>query len=362
MAERQARLINDVLDLAKIEAGRIDWNDSRINIARLVEDAANGVRGMFESKPTAALRYDVAAGLPEIVGDADRLQQVLINLLNNAAKFTEQDEVALVAAINPAGLLQIEIRDTDIGFPPEDAGKIFDKFQQSSQGDTLTDRPKGTGLGLSIAREIITRHGGQIKASSQPGVGSVFTLMLPLAKDAAAAARAPTSAAKAAEPPAAISPIHPVQHVTLGLTEEHLPQGAAKVLVVDDDSAVRNYLAQLLQEHGYRVFLAQNGEEALQLAKNIRPDLITMDLAMPVMDGHTAIIKLREDADLQHIPVLVISALPEVERAGGDAALGKPISEERLRQNIELLLGRRQVGDDACAFCLCWRLKTLPMT
>lgn len=178
-SERLTRLINDVLDLAKIESGKIEWHDVRIDPAALVRDAANAVQGMFDTKPGVALRCDLPPDLPRICGDADRLQQVLVNLLNNAAKFTARGSVAVAAGIDADGMIRIEVSDTGSGFPPEDAEKIFDKFQQSSQSDTLTDKPKGTGLGLSIAREIVERHGGRIRAASQPGRGSVFTFTLP---------------------------------------------------------------------------------------------------------------------------------------------------------------------------------------
>ncbi|HEX8962153.1 MAG TPA: cache domain-containing protein [Rhodocyclaceae bacterium] len=181
-SDRLTRLINDVLDLAKIEAGRVEWRADRLDAGALIEDSVAAARGAFEPKAAVELRVEVAPGLPPVVGDADRLQQVLVNLLNNAAKFTEQGSVAVTARLDEEGRVLIEVADTGIGFPPEDAEAIFDKFQQARQGDTLLDRPKGTGLGLAICREIVAHHGGRIWARSRPGQGSVFSLTLPAAE------------------------------------------------------------------------------------------------------------------------------------------------------------------------------------
>lgn len=177
--ERLTRLINDVLDLAKIEAGRVDWNDGLVNVGQLVRDSINAVEGIFSLKPSVVLRHHVAQGVPNVLGDADRLQQVLVNLLNNAVKFTEQGEVVVTVYKNDENMVQVDVEDTGIGFSQDEADSIFDKFQQSKMRDTLTDKPQGTGLGLAITREIVTRHGGRIWARSEPGAGSVFSLTLP---------------------------------------------------------------------------------------------------------------------------------------------------------------------------------------
>lgn len=328
-SERLTRLINDVLDLAKIEAGRVEWHDAPIQPEALIRDAANAAHGMFDAKPAIELLLDIQDGLPPFIGDADRMLQVLVNLLNNSVKFTEQGSVTVRAFLNGDKLIQLEVRDTGIGFPQEDAEAIFDKFQQAKHGDTLVDRPKGTGLGLAISREIIGRHGGHIWASSSPGAGSTFAFTLPPAEGSLLETTAITShiatlagSSSGSEPP----------HQSLGGT------GKPKVLVVDDDAGVRGYLTQLLQEQGYEVIAAADGQAAIAAAQSHHPDLITMDLAMPVMDGRTAILKLRSDPDLQHIPIMVISAIPGWETAGGDLAMGKPLDEPRFLENINLLL------------------------
>jgi hypothetical protein len=180
-------------------------------------------------------------------------------------------------------MIQIEVHDSGIGFPQEEAESIFDKFQQAKHGDTLLDRPRGTGLGLAISREIVNRHGGHIWAQSEPGRGSIFSLTLPPAAPSltetlsvtaqmSAGADAKRGGGSAAGVP---------------------PRAGTRVLVVDDDPGVRDYFSQLLQEQGYEVITAADGQAAIDAAKNGQPDLITMDLAMPVMDGRTAIATTR---------------------------------------------------------------------
>jgi len=334
-SERLTRLINNVLDIAKIEAGRIEWRDAPIHPETLVRDAANAAHGMFESKPAVSLHFEIEAGLPPFIGDADRMQQVMVNLLNNAAKFTERGTVTVKAFLNSDKLIQLDVCDTGIGFPSAEAEAIFDKFQQSKQGNTLADRPAGTGLGLAIAREIVGRHGGRIWATSEPGRGSVFSLTLPLAAGSLVDTTAITSrivslAGQETESESNFSS-------SAGVAEK------PTVLVVDDDAGVRAYLTQLLQEQDYEVVGAADGQAAIAAAQSCRPDLITMDLAMPVMDGRTAIVKLRADPSLQHIPIMVISAIQGWDKAGGDLSMSKPLDESRFLENVHLLLGR-EVG------------------
>ncbi|MFA5265259.1 MAG: ATP-binding protein [Opitutaceae bacterium] len=336
-SDRLTRLINDVLDLAKIEAGRVEWRDAPTHPGVLVRDAVNAARGMFDQKPGIELQIEIQDGLPLLVGDTDRMMQVLVNLLNNAVKFTDLGMVTVKAFLNPERLIQIDIIDSGIGFPQEEAETIFDKFQQAKHGDTLSDRPKGTGLGLAISREIVERHGGSIRAQSQPGKGSVFTVLLPPAAENLAEIAAIT---------AHLAPFgveEKCREADLALSSA--TGGKSRVLVVDDDAGVRDYLVQLLQEQDYDVITAADGQTAITLAKAYRPDLITMDIAMPVMDGRTAITKLRADPGLQHIPIMVVSALPGWETAGGDLAMAKPLDETRFLKNVRLLLGGGELAE-----------------
>lgn len=335
-SDRLTRLINDVLDLAKIEAGRIEWRDAPVQVEVLIRDAVNAARGMFDQKRGVELQVEVEDGLPLFVGDVDRILQVLVNLLNNAAKFTDQGTVKVQAFFNPENLIQIDVRDTGIGFPPEEAETIFDKFQQAKHGDTLVDRPQGTGLGLAISREIIERHGGKIRAQSQPGMGSIFTVLLPPAAK---------SLVETVDITSRIAPLAGEERHDAAGAAPFGKSGKPRVLVVDDDEGVRDYIAQLLQEQGYEALVAADGQAAMVAAKTFHPDLITMDLAMPVMDGRTAIARLRADPELQHIPIMVISAIQGGETAGGDLFMGKPLDEPHFLKNIRFLLGGGEKTD-----------------
>ena len=155
------------------------WRDERLNMSDTLDMAVQSVTGMFAQNPNIDLVTEVDPGLPTIIADADRLQQVLINLLNNAGKFTESGAVT-VRAFPRFGQVRIEITDTGLGIHPEDQGKIFEKFHQT-RTDTMEDKPKGTGLGLTICREIIEHYGGRIWVESEIDIGSTFIFTLPAA-------------------------------------------------------------------------------------------------------------------------------------------------------------------------------------
>jgi signal transduction histidine kinase len=177
--ERLTRLINDVLDLAKIESGRFEWRDEVFQVCEAIHQAVQAAIGLFAQKPEVNFSTNIARDLPRIKADPDRLVQVIINLLNNAAKFTEKGSVDLHASIRADGWVEVSIHDTGIGIPAGDIDKVFDKFHQVTKGDTLKDKPKGSGLGLAICRQIIERYGGRIWAESKIEGGSIFTFALP---------------------------------------------------------------------------------------------------------------------------------------------------------------------------------------
>ena len=177
--ERLTSLINDVLDLAKLEAGRVEWSMQSLSIADLVDRAMTATAGLFVNKPLD-FRKEVAPDLPGIQGDRDRLLQVLINLIANAVKFTEQGSITCRASVS-GNTLTVSVIDTGCGIRPEDQALVFETFKQV--GDTLTDKPQGTGLGLPICKEIIEHHGGRLWVESEPGVGSTFGFTLLLAAD-----------------------------------------------------------------------------------------------------------------------------------------------------------------------------------
>ena len=177
-SDRLTRLVNDVLDVTKIESGEMDWRDEPIDLSALLDQCARTFGPLLE-QAGLGFRNEVPANLPPIRGDHDRLQQVIQNLLNNALKFTSEGRITLRAATEH-GEVFIAVVDTGVGIEERDQERVFDKFQQV--GDTLTGKPKGTGLGLTICRDIIAHHGGQLMLESLPGSGSTFTVRLPVAQ------------------------------------------------------------------------------------------------------------------------------------------------------------------------------------
>lgn len=327
-SERLTRLINNVLDLAKIESGRTQWNDTTFPLHLAIAQAVNAARGQFADKPQVVLRLDVNESPWNVTADRDRLVQVLVNLLNNAAKFTSHGEVRITLTQEQEGWVRIDVIDSGQGFAPEEAELIFDKFQQTRHEDTLKDKPAGTGLGLSICREIVTHYGGRIWATSQLGVGSTFSLTLPVVE----------------QKQASLSPFVAEAADALPLLPEEHSDGHPLVLVVDDDSGVVSYLSQLFQENGFAVVTASDGQKALEQARNHHPDLITMDLSMPVIDGRSAILQLRSDPKVCLIPIIVLTAMPVKDVVGGDLVLTKPVDEGGLINWVRILTRNRRVG------------------
>ena len=323
--ERLTRLINDVLDLAKIESGKISWNDTVFPLTELLKDAAASVSGQFTQKKDVDFITKIPEDLPEIHADRDRLQQVFVNLLNNAAKFTDKGRVIFSAKVEDDGSVLIMVQDTGVGIPKNELEKVFDKFHQVVHKDTLEDKPEGTGLGLPICKQIIDHYKGKIWVESEQGKGSTFYIRLPVSrhKDSAPS----TDSQRDEMESAGDRPI---------------------ILVVDDDSGVRAMLSQIFENEGFAVITAGSGEEAIAMVTQRRPELITMDILMPGMDGMAAIEHLKQDPQLSDIPILVISALSKTKHAVGDAFLEKPIDEKLLLTVVHSLLNKKQVQKKTC--------------
>lgn len=201
--DRLTALINDTLDLAKIEAGRMEWRSEPVDLREVIERSSAATASLLADEAGPRLMLDFAPDLPAIVGDRDRLIQVVINLISNAVKFTPTGSITIRAAALPDAI-EVAVADTGIGIAPEDQGKVFQQFGQA--GDTLTDKPRGTGLGLPICREIIEHHGGRLWLESEPGVGSTFRFTLPAAGASPATSSTPGRATTASAPPGPGSP------------------------------------------------------------------------------------------------------------------------------------------------------------
>ncbi|MEW5773976.1 MAG: ATP-binding protein [Thermodesulfobacteriota bacterium] len=326
---RLSRLINDFLDLTKIESGRVEWRDQDVSPTAAILRAVEAVRGQCLDRPELLLDARIPPDLPVVRMDPDRLEQVLVNILGNAAKFTQAGRVGVRAEARE-GILRVSVEDTGVGIPAEELGRIFDKFHQVAQGDTLRDKPRGSGLGLAICRQIVEHYRGRIWAESELGRGSVFHVELPLAAGVVRPAAPQLDPALLEPPPGAIL-------------------ARPLVVVADDDPALCSFLAQIFQDAGFGVLAALDGERALELAREHRPDLVTMDILMPGLDGREAIARLRADPELEGIPVLVISVLRQESFGGEDAALCKPVTPERLLDVVHGLLGHPCIAEPILA-------------
>jgi CheY-like chemotaxis protein len=325
---RLSELINDVLDISKMEAGRVDWNTDPIEPAELITHAINVTTALFERGGVDCL-VDIEDELPVIEGDRDRLLQVVINLVSNAAKFTREGSVTIAVRTVVAGV-EFSVTDTGPGIAAVDHVAIFERFKQSSS-DTLTDRPNGTGLGLPISKHIVEHHGGRIWVESALGVGSRFAFTLP----APHTTRGPSALSNPAFLQALLARVNDVYPRT--------DDTSADILVVDDDASVRALLQQILTDAGHHVRLAADGMAAVDEVRRTRPDLLVLDVLMPGLSGFDVAALLRADPATEALPILVLSVLRDQERGvriGVDRYLTKPVDGDVLVGTVDRLLER----------------------
>ncbi len=341
--ERLTKLIDDVLDLAKIEAGKLEWNLGPVTVQEIIDHATAATASLLEPKGLRLLK-DVDGTLPVITGDRDRLIQVVINLISNAVKFTDAGTITC-RAVRQADMLIVSVIDTGLGIAAADQPKVFERFKQV--GDTLTDKPKGTGLGLPICREIVEHHGGKVWVESELGKGSTFSFSLPIADGAQPSL--PLDLATV------VRQLRDQVVVTTPRTAERQP----RILVVDDEANIRELLTQEFTEAGYAVVTAANGREAVAEVRRQRPDLIVLDVMMPEMNGFDVAAVLRNDPQTLDIPIIILSIVQDRERGfrlGVDRYLTKPINTDILFREVGALLDQRKshkrvlvVDDDATA-------------
>ena len=298
-------MIDDVLDLARLEAGRMTLNPEPTDLHALLVDLAEQLKPVVAKRNNRfELNLDPFLGTHTL--DAGKLRQIVSNLVSNAAKFTEGGEVSLMVTA-PQGHLRIVVKDTGIGL---DAGQAQRLFQAFAQGDESTAKKRGgAGLGLALAQSLVEFLGGELGVESEPGRGATFTVELPLGETTPAQAR----------------PIQP------------LPR-KGKALVIDDDPLMRDMLVRALTREGLWVGSAASGEEGLALARALSPDIITLDLLMDGMDGYEVLNRLKADPATAQIPVVLISMTDD--RAQGFALgaaefLQKPVSQEDLTHLLE---------------------------
>jgi CheY-like chemotaxis protein len=325
-------LINEILDLSKVEAGRMTFNLGAVWLRGLAENMRQVFAHIAQEKGIP-FEVVVASDLPETIQtDQQRVEQIIKNLLSNAFKFTEQGSVGLVIELD-SGRVAIRVRDTGIGMTPEQQKLVFEAFRQA---DGSTSRKYGgTGLGLTISRELAARLGGQITLQSELGAGSVFSLLLPLN---APVGESPSIAKSsqpddAAAPQTALAPGYLAPSPHAQDDRNALEKGDKLLLVVEDDPSFAKILHEYAHKKGFKVLLTETGEQAMTLAREYHPDAILLDLKLPGIDGWQVLDVLKDDSSLRHIPVHILSAQEETLDAYKRGALGyltKPISAEGL--------------------------------
>lgn len=373
-------LINDILDLSRIEAGHVELADEVVVTDSVLQRLRETFEPMARQKGLA-LQIEADALAPsQLVVDSQRLQQILKNLLANAVKFTEHGNVSLHVRAGGQGRIRFEVCDSGIGIAREQLQVIFEAFRQAD-GSTRR-RYGGTGLGLSISRDLAERMGGSIQVDSEPGRGSCFILELPLqgapasnaTDNSVAPVAAPAMAAVPAMPVPATAAVAPTTTVPSVADDRGRRQRAGRlILAVEDDATFAEALVALAHELDFDCVVAGTAEEALTLASELRPNGILLDIGLPDVSGLSVLERLKRNPDTRHIPVHVVSAMDRSQVARELGAIGfaiKPTTRERLvsaieqleqtsqrdvrrlliveddselRHNLELLLGRDQL-------------------
>ena len=321
--ERLVRIINDILDIAKMESGNITLHRKPVNIADIVRQSIQVVEGPARAA-TVTLDAKLPARLRPVMVDPDRIVQALVNLLSNAVKFAPQGSTVTVTAADSENLVTLTVSDQGEGIAPENLNRLFKKFQQVDSSSSR--RTGGTGLGLAITKALVEQHGGRIYVDSEVNKGTRFSFTLPAATPEEASA-------------VSLAPVAANQDGSARLK-------VRRVLVVDDDDDFRALIRTQLQDAGYQVLDARDVASALHIARTVRPDIITVDLLMPGLDGWELIERLRSEDSLAGIPVVVVSGGPDAtaspRRPEGIAIVTKGEGLDHLLREISRSLGDRR--------------------
>ena len=300
--ERLGKLVEDLLDVSRLESRRMQLSSADVEMNELADDVVADFRAQTRNHDVFLRR----AGVPVVVeGDRERLEQVLVNLISNAIKYTPQGGRITVSVEHAGADARVSVQDPGIGIPTEEQPRLFQRYFRAV--NATTRHYSGLGIGLFVAHEIVHRHGGCFEVRSELAKGSTFTFYLPLSRRL-----------------------------------RSMDDSRARVLLVDDDPEILEATGQVLREWGYAVDEACDAQTALTLARNAKPDLMIVDLMMPVMDGWTLIRRLREEDLAADVPLVVFSAdrdVPDKARnVDADAALRKPFELEELQEVMERLL------------------------
>jgi CheY-like chemotaxis protein len=315
--DRLTALINDLLDISRIETGRVRFEPVSVQLGDIVKTVIDALAPNAESRGHT-LTFRVDAGLPEIMADPDRLNQVFTNLVGNAINYTPDGGQISVDVFRVEGAVRVDVKDTGIGIHPGDLSKIFERFYRADH--PMVQESRGTGLGLPIVKMFVEMHGGRVWAHSEADSGSTFTVLLPL----------PTALDEEGLPT--------MMPETVSLAERR------HVLVADDDPDIAELVRLHLEEANYRVTIVGRGEEALEVARRQFPDLIILDILLPDMDGRAVLEALKAEPDTTDIPVLMLTVVMDDGTAfdlGAAGYLSKPIEAKELREAVHVALSRR---------------------
>jgi signal transduction histidine kinase/DNA-binding response OmpR family regulator len=313
--DRLIALINDLLDISRIETGRVRFEPTPVSVEEIIADVIEAMAARAQAHGLI-LTYEVDAGLPEIMGDRGRLYQVLNNLVGNAINYTLEGNVS-IEATTIGTAVQVSVRDTGVGIVPEDISRIFDRFYRAD--DPIVQQASGTGLGLPIVKMFVEMHGGRVWVDSEKGRGSTFTFILPVSG----------AEPDFAEPaPISLSPT---------------PITAKTILVVDDDPDIAQLVRIQLEGNGYRVLTASRGQKALEVVKEDKVDLVILDRLLPDVNGLRILDELKGTPSTARIPVIMLTVIEDEGEAmarGASAYLVKPVNEQLLLEKVETVLSR----------------------
>lgn len=324
------QLINEVLDLSKVEAGKMNLNIEELELRTLEENIHRNFDRTASNKGLS-LRVQKDPSLPQsIATDTQRLEQIIKNLVSNAIKFTEEGHILVEMKLAPENKLAIEVKDTGIGIPKEKHALIFEAFQQADGGTSR--KYGGTGLGLSISRQLAQLLGGDLRLESKEQEGSCFSLLIPLSTEKQEFAPRKESPLREHTPVAPRKEAF-LNHPGIEDDREELSDNDKTLLIIEDDLRFAEILKKQAKAKGFKVLAASSGEDGLQLAEKYKPKAIILDLVLPGMQGRAVLNELKSNTDLRHIPVHVISSHErtlDLIREGAIEYLTKPIDKEQL--------------------------------
>ncbi|HMU82574.1 MAG TPA: SpoIIE family protein phosphatase, partial [Leptospiraceae bacterium] len=335
---RLSRLVGDLIELVRLKNRDLKVNPLPIRIADSVDVVLSLIAPLVESRPIT-ISSEIKPETPAVFADPDRLQQILFNLIWNAAKFTDKGRVTIRArpSIKQPGFVTIEVEDTGIGIPAEKQRVIFEAFRQA---DSSIARPySGAGLGLSITRYLVELHGGSISVTSTPGKGSIFCFTLP------ASTGLPLAAGSTAT-------IEPIRYTTIRAPQTKKDRAKSSILAVDDEPINLEVLRTQLSLEGYDVTTAENGERALQMIEEDPPDLVVLDIMMPRISGYQVCEEIRKHYSIHELPVLLLTArnqLTDLLRgfdSGANDYLTKPFEARELSARVRTLLAVRHASQE----------------